>query len=140
MAAGRGPVGDLRLRSSLRLRRHLPFTRSWVTTGHRQDLCPHLFVTGTSLEFVSQYLCVRRPGPYAVGGFVFYRMLIISKLVNFYPPTTYPRAEAVIFVIKGISYRENVLSGTKALYQYVLFRLNVLSRTKLQHSRGGCVA
>ena len=60
MVAGRGPVGDLRLRSSLRLRRHLPFTRSWVTTGHRQDLCPPLFVTGISLEFVSRYLCGRR--------------------------------------------------------------------------------
>ena len=60
MAAGRGPGGDLRLRSSLRLRRHLPFTRSWVTTGHRQDLCPPLIAAGISLEFVSRYLCGRR--------------------------------------------------------------------------------
>ena len=60
MVAGRGPVGDLRLRSSLRLRRHLPFTRSWVTTGHRQDLCPPLIAAGISLEFVSQYLCGMR--------------------------------------------------------------------------------
>jgi len=34
----------------------------------------------------------------------------------------------------GILYRENVLSGTKALCWYVLFRLNDLFRTKLQHS------
>lgn len=60
MAAGRGPGGDLRLRSSLRLRRLLPFTRSWVTTGHRQDLCPPLIAAGISLEFVSRYLCGRR--------------------------------------------------------------------------------
>lgn len=60
MVAGRGPVGDLRWRSSLRLRRHLPFTRSWVTTGHRQDLCPPLIAAGISLEFVSRYLCGRR--------------------------------------------------------------------------------
>ena len=37
------------------------------------------------------------------------------------------------FVIKGILYHENVLSGTKALCRYVLFRLNVLFRTKLQN-------
>ena len=50
------------------------------------------------------------------------------------------RAEDVIFVIKGILYLENVLSGTKALYKYVLFRLNVLFSTKSQHSRGGYAA
>ena len=140
MVAGRDPVGDLRLRSSLRLRRHLPFTRSWVTTGHRQDLCPPLIAAGISLEFVSRYLCGRRPGPYAVDGWCFCNALIISTFWISNPLTTYPRAEAVNFVIKGISYHENVLIGTKALYQCVLFRLNVLFRTKLHLRCGGCAA
>ena len=39
-------------------RRHLPFTGSWVTTG-----------------------------PCTVGGFVFYRILVIRLLWNFNPPT-----------------------------------------------------
>ena len=98
-----------------------------LSRGYRWSLYLNIYMTGETWA-------------YAVGGFLFYKMLIIRQLVNFYPLTIYPRAEAVIFVIKGILYRENVLCGTKALCQYVLFRLNVLFRTKLQHSRGGCAA
>ena len=36
-AAG-GPDGDLRFAHPSGWRRHLPFTRSWVTTGLRRDL------------------------------------------------------------------------------------------------------
>ena len=79
MAAGRGPGGDLRLRSSLRLRRHLPFTRSWVTTGHRQDLCPPLFVTGISLEVVSQYLCGMRRLPAGTGRYFCHKRYFVPR-------------------------------------------------------------
>lgn len=46
------------------------------------------------------------------------------------------RAEAVISVLFGIWYRENVLDGTKLLVRCVLYRLNVLSRTELGHTAG----
>lgn len=79
MAAGRGPGGDLRWRSSLRLRRRLPFTRSWVTTGLRQDLCPLPIVTGISLEFVSRYLCGRRRLPAGRGRYFCHKRYFVPR-------------------------------------------------------------
>lgn len=79
MTPVRGPGGDLRWRSSLRLRRRLPFTRSWVTTGHRRDLCPPLFVTGISLEVVSRYLCGRRRLPAGRGRYFCHKRYFVPR-------------------------------------------------------------